>query len=161
MYVALDPAVEPAVLGDLESIELLALDEVDRVARHAAWEHALFAVLNARLERGGVVLAARDLPRESGFGMPDLVSRAAAAASYRLKPLDDAGLRLALIRQAEASGLVLDAAAASYLLTRVSRHPGELMDWLDHIDRVTLAEQRPITIPLLRREIERRGAGSG
>jgi DnaA family protein len=116
----------------------------------------LFNVLNSRLERGGLLLAAESLPRDAGFALGDLASRASLAAVYRLKPLDDTHLEPAIASQAAARGLEIDAAASAYLLSRVSRDLGELVGWLEHLDRVSLAEQRRITVPLLRREIERR-----
>lgn len=160
MYLALEPTADPDSLAELEAIDLLAVDDLDRVAGLAAWEQALFRVLNARLETGGLLVGAVHLPRDCGFALADLVSRATAAVCYRLAPLDDRQLREAFGRHAKARGLTFDEAAGNYLLSRVGRHPAELVGWLEHLDRVTLAEQRRITIPLLRREIERRSGES-
>jgi DnaA family protein len=136
------------------ALDLLAFDDVHRVAGNPAWETALFAALNARLHRGGLLLAADHGPRDCGFVLADLASRAAAASVYRLSPLDDESLQLAVVRHASMRGLELDDAAAAYLLQRVSRDLGELTGWLDRIDRFSLAAQRRITIPLLRQVIE-------
>ena len=150
MYLALDAGADPAVLVGLDAVDVLALDDLDRVAGLAAWEQALFAVFDARLQRGGLLLAATGRPQDCGFGLPDLVSRANATSIYRLAPLDDRELASAVTRQAELRGLDLDAAAASFLLQRLRRDLTELTAWLDRIDRVSLARQRRVTIPLLR-----------
>jgi DnaA family protein len=159
MYLALRADADPAVLQGLEGVELLALDDIERVAGLAEWEAALFALIDARLLRGGLLAAARQPPRECGFALPDFVSRASAAVLYRLRELDDSDLLAALERQAAARGLELDIATADYLLQRVSRDLITLTDWLDRIDQFALASQRRITIPLVRRVLEEQDAG--
>lgn len=154
MYLALGPELDPAVLVGLESVDLLALDGLDTVAGLAHFESRLFAVIDERLQRGGLLLAARQGPRECGFVLPDLASRAAAAAVYRLAALDDEALTTAVVVHAGLRGLTLDDSAAAYLLQRVSRDLGELTDWLDRIDRFALATQRQVTIPLVRQVLE-------
>jgi len=153
MYLALEPDLDPGVLVDLDSVDLLALDDLHQVAGHSLWEAALFAIFNARLDRGGMLLAAAVAPKDCGFALPDLESRAAAAAVYRLVALDDADLLTALSAHARLRGLDLDDAAASYLLQRLGRDLGELTVWLDRIDRFALATQRRVTVPLLREVI--------
>jgi DnaA family protein len=141
------------MLRDLDAIDLLALDEVQRAAGRSNWEQALFTALDARLQSGGLLLAADCAPRNCAFDLPDLKSRAMAAAVYRLVALRDDELTLALQGHAAQMGLGLDEPAASYLLQRVSRNLVELTAWLDRIDRFALTEQRRITIPLLREVI--------
>jgi DnaA family protein len=150
MYLALDPDDDPGLLLDLDAVDLLALDDLHRVAGRPDWEAALFATFNARLDRGGMLLAAPFVPKDCGFALPDLASRAAAAAVYRLIGLDDAGLVTALSQQARLRGLELDDAAARYLLHRVGRDLAEMTAWLDRIDRFALVTQRRVTVPLLR-----------
>jgi DnaA family protein len=150
MYVPVGQT-EPAILADLESVELLALDGVDRVAGDIAWEEPLFVILNEFLNRrGGLLLAAAASPAASGFGLPDLASRAAGAIAYRLQPLAEGDLGAALRRHAEARGLELAPAVAAYLLRRVERDMPALTGWLDRLDRAALVEQRRLTIPFIR-----------
>jgi len=150
MYLLLEPDADPAALRELETIDLLALDGIDRVAGIPAFESALFPILNTRLDRGSLLLAARTTPRECAFALADLASRAAAAAVYSLAMLGDEELELALVRHAGQRGLELDHAAARFLLLRLDRELAELTRWLDRLDQFALAQQRRITIPLLR-----------
>ncbi|RPI63348.1 MAG: DnaA regulatory inactivator Hda, partial [Lysobacterales bacterium] len=57
MYVPL-PAASPAILADLEHVDLLAVDDVHAVAGDLGWEQALFVILNAYLGRSGALLLA-------------------------------------------------------------------------------------------------------
>ena len=153
MYLALEPSLDPAMLRELETVDLLALDDVHCAAGRPDWERALFVTLDARLQSGGLLLAADLAPRDCGFHLPDLESRATAAAVYRLAALNDEELAVALTLHAVQRGLRLDEPAASYLLQRVGRDLAELTQWLERIDRFGLASQRPITIPLIREVI--------
>jgi DnaA family protein len=158
MYVAL-PAAEPALLADLDRVDLLALDGVDAAAGDPAWEAPLFAILNAFLARtGGLLLAATVAPLKCRFDLPDLASRAAGAVTYRLAPLEDSERAHALQLHAAARGLALDAAAADFLVRRVDRDMGTLTVWLDRLDRAALSAQRRLTVPFIR---ERLASGDG
>lgn len=158
MYLALDPAEAPGadLLVGLDGLDLLALDQVDRVAGRQAWDARLFSVLNGCQMKGtGAVLAARCSPAACPFSLADLASRAAGAIVYRLADLSERGRLEALMTHARYRGLELDRNAAGYLLSRVSRDMGEICRWLDELDRASLAAQRRITIPLIRSALAR------
>jgi DnaA family protein len=153
MYVSI-PDAQPAFLAGLEDVDLLALDDVERAAGGADWERALFVVLNEFLQRrGGLLLAANASAAVTGFRLDDLASRAAGAVGYRLQPLGDDDRALALRLQASARGLEIEPAAAEYLLRRVDRGMPALAEWLERLDRESLAEQRRITIPFIRERL--------
>jgi DnaA family protein len=153
IYVALGSAA-PDMLTGLDGLDVVALDDVERVAGQDDWEIALFGLLNEFLgRRGGLVLAAATSPAAAGFRLADLASRAAGAVSYRLKALGDGERALAVRLHAEARGLELEPAAAEYLLRRVDRDMRVLTGWLDRLDRASLIEQRRLTIPFIRERL--------
>lgn len=150
MYVPL-PAESPSVLVDLEQVDLLAIDDLHSVAGDLDWERPLFAILNAYLARQGSLLLAAAAPAaQCGFRLPDLASRGAGAVTYRLGQLNDAERAQALRLHAAARGLVLEPAAADFLLKRASRDMAALTTWLAELDRASLTEQRRLTIPFIR-----------
>jgi DnaA-homolog protein len=153
MYLALgsDPEIVPELLADLDALDLLALDQVDRAAGSPAWESRLFAVLNGFQSREGCLLmAAADAPSAVGFSLADLASRATGAVVYRLRPLAEQERIEALLLHARHRGLELDAAAARYLQARVARDMPTLCAWLSKLDEASLAAQRKLTIPFIR-----------
>lgn len=153
MYIAL-PAASPAILADLERVELLAIDDLHAVAGDPAWEQPLFVILNAFLSRNGALLLSANVPSaQCGFRLADLASRGAGAVTYRLAPLDDADRAAALRLHAAARGLELDAAAAEFLLKRVARDMTVLIEWLARLDRASLTAQRRLTIPFIREQL--------
>src|SRR5690606_24984957 len=121
MYLPLARAdIVPEALAGLDALDFLALDDIGEPAGRPEWERALFDVLNAHLASGSaLVMAAAAPPAAVGFTLPDLASRAAAAAVYRLHPLDDADQVEALTRHARGRGLELEPAAARFLQARV------------------------------------------
>jgi DnaA family protein len=153
MYVAL-PASSPAILADLEQLDLLAIDNLHTIAGDLAWEQPLFVILNAFLNRSGALLLAAAAPAaQCGFRLPDLKSRGAGAVTYRLAPLADAERVAALRLHAAARGLELDTAAAEFLLKRVARDMTVLTSWLARLDRASMSAQRRLTIPFIREHL--------
>lgn len=143
--------LQPEVLDGLDSLEFVALDDVDCVTASADWNRALFRLFNGlQAEGGALLLAAAGPPAATHFDLQDLASRAAAAVVYQLRPLDDSDRLSALQMHAAARGLELSDAAGQYLLTRVSRDMAGLCRWLETLDAASLAAQRKLTIPLIR-----------
>lgn len=160
MYVPL-PADSPAVLVDLEQVELLAIDDLHSIGGDLTWEQPLFAILNAYLGRHGSLLLAAIAPAaQCGFRLPDLASRGAGAVTYRVGQLNDAERAAALRLHAAARGLVLEPAAADFLLKRASRDMAALTAWLTELDRASLTEQRRLTIPFIRAVLARSAASA-
>jgi DnaA family protein len=150
MYVAL-PASSPAILADLEHVDLLAVDDLDAIAGQLEWERALFVILNAFSSRHAALLLAACAPAaQCGFALADVASRGGGAVTYRLALLDDDERVMALKLHAAQRGLELDAAVAEFMLKRVSRDMATLTSWLTRLDRASLSAQRRLTIPFVR-----------
>ena len=134
-----------------ERHRLLALDGLEAVAGNRDDEVALFDLHNRVLDGGGQLLyAARSIPEQLEFTLPDLRSRLAQATRLPLPVLDESQ-RLGLLQaHAVQRGLTLDDASAEWLMRRCDRDLGSLMDVLDQLDRASLAAQRRLTVPFLR-----------
>ena len=145
------------LLQGLESLDVVAVDDIDAISGDAEWEQALFGLYN-RLQAGGsqLLFTARRAPAGTHFSLPDLASRAAGAVVYQLRPLDDDQSLVALRSHADARGLDLSDAAARYLLKRVSRDMGGICRWLDELDRASLVAKRRLTIPFIREALTER-----
>lgn len=142
------PAV---VLGDLDRLGLVALDEFDAVAGSAEWELALFHLHNRLLAGGGrLLIAARASPRVLPIGLPDLRSRLLAGYGFGLPTPTEEQLLDILRFRAGRLGLTLGVEAARYLLHRMPRELGSLIGLLHTLDRAALADQRQLTIPFIK-----------
>jgi DnaA family protein len=146
---SLDPR---QVLAELETLDFLALDDLQCVAGERVWEESLFHLYNG-LRDGGkrLLVAARTSPRELTLGLEDLRSRLMWGLTLQLYPLSDTDKRLALQSRARARGLELNDEVASYLMQRLPRSTHELFEQLQRLDEASLAEQRRLTIPFVKR----------
>ena len=145
-------------LEALEGRDLVALDGVEAIAGQREDEVALFDFHN-RARSAGVTLlyTAQAMPDGLALGLPDLRSRLAQCTRIALSPLDDAGRAAVLRERAQRRGLVLEDAALDWLLTHAGRDLAGLVALLERLDRESLAAQRRVTVPFLRRL----GMGSG
>jgi DnaA family protein len=139
-------------LQAFEHADLVALDGLDAVAGDREDEIALFDAHNRARDAGRTLLyAARVAPDALELALPDLRSRLSQCARIALEALDDAGRAEVLRLRAQRRGLQLEDAAIDWLLKRVDRDLVSLTGLLDRLDRESLAAQRRLTVPFLRR----------
>ena len=154
-------SLAPALLEGLEAAELVALDDVQRVAGDAAWEQALFGLFNRCRERNSRLLVSADGPPDRlALGLADLATRLGSGPSYRLEGLDDDQRLVALRHAAMRRGLELPSETGRYLLHRHSRDLRLLFDLLERLDQASLAAQRKLTIPFVREVLSQPAAGT-
>ena len=152
-YLPLDPAVglTPDVVEGLDAFDVVCIDDVDRVAGDAAWERGLFILYEGVRQRGGrIVMAAGKAPLHCNFSLPDLASRFASGATFRLKGLSDEERVGAMQLRARWRGLELSEEVARYVIARVERGTGSLFSLLDRLDEEALVAQRRLTVPFVR-----------
>lgn len=133
----------PAAAGGL-----IIIDNVDRLAADA--QIALFRVFNtARLIGIAVVLAGRLPPIELEL-REDLRTRIGQCLIYEVQTLSDHEKSAALRQHALLRGMRLDDGIVHYLLRHGRRDLPSLMAMLNGLDRLSLEQKRPLTLPLLR-----------
>ena len=135
--------------------ELLAVDDVERL--DAAAQAALFDAFNAAKAAGASLIAAGAQPAADAPVREDLRTRLASGVSLRLAPLDDAEKAAALASHAAQRSLRLGPELIAYLLTHCRRDMGTQIAVLDALDRYSLQEKRPVTLPLLREALKQFG----
>ncbi|KIQ24381.1 DnaA regulatory inactivator Hda [Xanthomonas campestris] len=144
-------------LEALEGRSVVALDGVDSIAGQREDEVALFDFHN-RARAAGITLlyTARQMPDGLALVLPDLRSRLSQCVRISLPVLDDVARAAVLRDRAQRRGLALDEAAIDWLLTHSERELAGLVALLDRLDRESLAAQRRVTVPFLRRVLDDR-----
>ena len=137
----------PWVLDDGWS--LVVVDRCD--ALDAEHQQAAFALFVEAGTQGVQWAAAGRLPPVDLPLRDDLRSRLGWGHIFALQPLAEGETRAALRREADRRGILLSDEVMDYLLTRFRRDMGHLMSLLDRLDGFALAEQRPVTVPLLKK----------
>jgi DnaA-homolog protein len=144
----------PSIFDDLDSRDLLAIDDVQAIAGKADWELALFDLFNLARARGcALLIAACSAPSALGFGLPDLCSRLQWGPRYCLLPLSDQDCEQLVIEISAGLGMRLGPETARYIMNNHARDPASLVALVTQIDQVSLREQRQPSIPLVRRII--------
>lgn len=148
--------VDPAsVCEGLEQMPLLALDDLDAVTAEPAWAEALFHLFNRVADAGHQLLvSAAVAPAGIACALEDLRSRLGWGGSFRLAPLGEAGCRQLLLQRGAELGFQLPEPVINYILSRAPRGVAPLLALLEQLDRRSLAEQRRLTIPLVRAVLE-------
>ncbi|WP_048306986.1 DnaA regulatory inactivator Hda [Halomonas sp. PR-M31] len=144
----------PHMLEDIERLDLVAIDDLDRVIGRKRWEEALFHSFNRLRDASKhLVIGASAAPRQLNVMLPDLASRLSWGTTFHLARLDDQGRFEALKLRAQTRGLQLSDEVTRYILHRGPRRLGELFDLLERLDRASLSAQRKVTIPFVKQAL--------
>lgn len=160
-YIDLESASTPELLDGCETLDLVGLDGLDRVADDADWNAAIFRLHTLMQDGSGRLLVSSTAPPAAlRFKLPDLRSRLLAAPVHQLRELDEDGQLQALEGRAARRGLELSREAAAYLVHRLPRDMHSLCAVLDRLDEAALAAQRRLTVPFLREVLEAQPPGA-
>jgi DnaA family protein len=132
---------------------LIAVDDVD--AADPQQQGQLFSLYNALKAGGGQLLAAGRVPPARMALRDDVRSRLGWGLVYEILPLVDGDKPAALSTYARARGFALPEDVVAYLLAHGRRDMSSLLATLQALDRHSLAQKRPITLPLLKDWLQR------
>jgi len=143
--------LEPAMVENMGDLDVVCIDGVDTVAGCDEWEQAMFTLFESvRLHGARLVMAAENPPLHCAFSLPDLASRFASGATFRIHPLSDDDKIRAMQLRARWLGLDLPDDVATFLFARVARGNRFLFEMLERLDKQALTEQKRLTIPFVR-----------
>ncbi len=154
IYLAGLQTYEPDILRDLEAIPLVCLDDVHLIAGAGDWELALFHLINGIRDKGNRLLVSAD--RAAGqlpVRLGDLRSRLLGAFSIETDRLSDEQKLAALQIRACNRGFEMSDEVGRYILGRTDRSMGNLIRLLQRLETETLAHQRKLTIPFVKRTL--------
>ena len=132
---------------------LVAVDNVDMA--DASQQGRLFTLYNALKASGGQLLAAAAVPPALMPLRDDVRTRLGWGLVYEILPLADHDKPAALAFYAKSRGVALPDEVIAYLLAHGRRDMASLLATLLALDRYSLAQKRPITLPLLRDWLQR------
>lgn len=142
-------------LNALHTYSLVALDDIDAIAGDRNAELALFDFHNQMHDAGHAILyASKLLPDANMFALPDLRSRLSQCTQIRLHTLDEEARKQLIAARASRRGLLIDDAVIDWLLTHSHRDIRHLTTLLDELDKASLAEQRRLTIPFIKKYLQ-------
>ncbi len=153
VYIPLEHLAEisPDIFQGLETLSLICIDDLHKVAGKPLWEEAFFHLYNRVHDVGGcLIVTANVMPKSLGLILPDVVSRLTAGMVLQLQPLTDDEKLHVLMMRATRRGMTLIEDVGRYILTHCPRHMSTLFAALDALDKASLAAQRKLTIPFVK-----------
>jgi len=145
----------PEIFEDLETLKLICIDDLQMLAGNKIWEEAFFHAFNRIKDAGShLIIAAKALPKALNLLLPDLSSRLTWGVTFQIEPLDDLEKLHVLIKRAERRGMSLSEEVGKFILTHCPRHMSTLFAALDALDKMSLAAQRKLTIPFVKKVLE-------
>ena len=127
---------------------LLIIDDIQQLGAEA--QVALFRAFNAARFLGLALLLAGGEPALRLSLREDLRTRIGQTLIYEIQSLSDDEKGAALRRHAIERGMLMDPGVVHYLLRHGRRDLPSLMAMLNSLDRASLEQKRPPTLPLLR-----------
>jgi DnaA family protein len=138
-------------LGLIEAFDLLALDEVHRLAGDREGEGRLFDWINHLRQAGKpFVMASRLAPNDPAWKLPDLVSRLNWGRAWQLPQLSRQQALAVFQQRAALRGLKLDDTVLGWLQRHHAGDLGFLLQLLERMDETSLRTRRRVTVPLLK-----------
>lgn len=126
------------------------LEDIDRLND----ERALFHLLNLIKETGHFLLLTSTVsPSQLPFTLPDLTSRLRALPAIGIAEPDDEVLAAVLRKQFADRQLKVEDDVIMYMLPRMERSFTAATNLVETLDATSLAEQRNITVPFLKRTL--------
>lgn len=141
----------PSILEGLECMDLVCLDDLQRIAGDMAWQQALFNFYNEHRQNNHRLLLAADCPpKYLPFDLLDLKTRMSWGLTLKIQALREDQLIEALTHRAHFLGFDIPAAVGRFLLNHYVHDLAALWLLLEKIDRATLIAKRKLTIPFLK-----------
>jgi DnaA family protein len=131
-----------------------ALDDIDRLDDAA--QVALFNLINRRdadAAAATLLVSCAQTPKSQAL-RADLATRLMQGLVLEVAALSDEDKAAALTQHARQRGITLPAEVTQYLLAHLARDLPTLVAVLDALDKVSLQQKRPITVPLLREVLQ-------
>lgn len=142
---------QPGDTLELDASRCYLVDPAEPVAD----EVALLQLYNRLREDGGHMLLTAGRPvAQWEIALPDLRSRLAAAPSVAIRPPDDQLLAALFLKLFDDRQLIVPEPVIRYLLTHMERSFVAAHRLVDALDHLSLARQRPITVPLARMALD-------
>ena len=143
------------ILDDLDSLDLVCVDDLETVAGNNEWETALFNLINnSLLSKCRIVFCSNVNPSLIKFELNDLSSRIKKINQIKVYPIKQDNLPEAIKFLANLRSIKIGNKEISYLINHTKRSMGDLVAHINKLDKLSMQLKRKITIPLIKKVIE-------
>jgi DnaA family protein len=139
------------MLHDLGELDLVCIDDIECVAGQIEWQQGLTWLYNELKDNNhSLIISGKKSPTNNELELDDLKSRLSSDQVIKIKSPDEE-LKIKILKQkANERSFELSDEVIEFLIRRVERDLGSLIEVLDKIDHASLAAKRKITIPFVK-----------
>ncbi len=132
-------------LAEVETFQVICLDNIDIIAGNSDWETELFSLYNRWISKGEglFIVTSHNLPSEGGFLKNELVTRLQSGITLGIKELTYESMEDILIYREELRGGVLPRNLAKEIVHKLKDMPN-CLDALQKIDTLALEAKKRI-----------------
>lgn len=139
---------------DLESCQVLAVDNLDALCGNQKWEEKCYQIINISRNAGlGFLFTLSENPSYLSCRLADFQSRLSWGLLLQLHPTGEMDIANVIRLRAAMLGIELSEEVIAYLLTHYSRQLSEQIKLLRVLDNASLSAQKRITIPLIKQTL--------
>ena len=143
------------ILDELESLDLVCVDDLETIAGNNEWEKALFNLINnCLLSNCRIVFCSNINPSSIKFVLNDLISRIKKVNQIEVCPVQSDNLSDAIKFLADLRSIKIGNKEITYLINHSRRSMSELVAHINQLDKLSMQLKRKITIPLIKQVIE-------
>jgi chromosomal replication initiation ATPase DnaA len=145
------------VMQRKEGAGVLFIDDADAKAGAAEAEEEILHLFNSAREAGvNLLLTGKASPKDWNFVLPDLRSRILACPAAEVAAPDDQLMGVLLVKLFSDRQVFVGQDVVRFILARIERSFSSLRDVVGEIDRKSLSEKRPVTVPLVREMMQKK-----
>lgn len=134
------------------------IDDAEKFIGDNDGETALFHTYNRAKEEGAhILLTAEHAPAQWNFTLPDLKSRIMAAPAVSISEPDEQLMSIVLAKLFSDRQLAVPADVIEFVVRRIERSFAALRAIATEIDKQSLSQKRPVTVPLAREILQAQG----
>ncbi len=143
--------LQPAILENIESMDIICIDDLDLICGKQEWEQSIFHLYNKLRESGkNIIMGSHQSARNIPLQLEDLKSRLSWDLVFHINLLGDPDKIEVLKRRADLRGFRLSHDVAEYVVKHASRDLKNLIKILDDLENASLVQQKKLTIPFVK-----------
>ena len=159
-YLSLQTLIEldpQSLFEHLEQLNVICIDDIHLIQNRPTWQVALFHLFNRfHDQQKKIVFGSNFAPRQLAISLADLQSRLCSATVFQLQQMEDEHKAAALQLRASSYGLTLTDDVVQYILRHSARDTKRLFRLLKELNKESLAKQRKLTIPFVKKILGKR-----
>lgn len=139
----------------IEIFDIICIDNVENIAGDKLLEEALFFWINeVKAGHKKIIFASSISNNSEKWNLADLVSRIQSGRTHEILALERNEALTVFTNQAKQKGMLLDDKTIKYIENNCPMNMKYLTNLLEKLDQITLAEKKPLTIPLLKKILQ-------